>query len=308
MKFELTILGSNSAIPAHGRYPTAQVLNVHGQLYLIDCGEGTQMRMNDFGIRRSRIHQIFISHLHGDHFFGLVGLLTTYCLLGRKEALEVFSPPGLEEIIDLQLAVSGTVLPYPLHFRVLNPAVHTKIFEDTYVKVYSIPLRHRIPTCGFLFREKPPLRHIRPELIERLGIPYQEIKTIKEGADFTSPDGSVIPNSELTLPGDRPRSYAYCSDTAFAETIIPMVKGVDLLYHEATFKDEKTDYARQTLHSTARQAGEIARRAGVGRLVLGHYSTRYKDLSELLAEAQSVFPATELGLDGVRVEVQVNAV
>lgn len=303
MRFELTVLGSNSALPAYGRFPTAQVLAVRERCYLIDCGEGAQMRMAEFGIRQGRIGQVFISHLHGDHIFGLIGWLASLALCSREEPLDIFAPAGLEEIIRVQLKYTGG-LPFPLAFHTIGPGRHALIFEDSAVSVYSLPLAHRIPASGFLFRERERPRNIRPECIDTFRIPYQAIPEIKAGADYRMEDGRVIPNAELTLGPPPPRSYAYCSDTAYHEALIPLVRGVDLLYHESTFCDEQAAHAAETGHSTARQAATIALKAGVGRLILGHYSSRYKNLEPFLEEARSVFPATELGLDGARFEVE----
>lgn len=298
MKFELTILGSNSAVPAFRRFPTAQVLNVLEQLYLIDCGEGTQMRMLDYGIRRSKIHQIFISHLHGDHIFGLIGLLTSMSLARRTDSLTVFSPPGLQEIIEVQLRQTGSEIGYPLHFQELQTETPELIFSDKQVDVSTIPLQHRIPAVGYLFREKKYLPNILPEQIERYQIPFQQIGGIKAGADFTTKDGQVIPNNELVRPARKSRSFAFCSDTVYNEDIIPIIKQVDLLYHETTFLHEMLAYAQKTKHTTAHQAATIAAKAEVGKLITGHYSSRYQNLDPILKEAQKVFPNTVLGLEG----------
>lgn len=303
MKFSLTILGCNSAIPAHGRFPSSQVLNIRGNLLLIDCGEGTQMRMAEFQVKRSRIEQIFISHLHGDHIFGLAGLLTSYSLLKRTTPLTVFAPAGLEEIIDLQFRLSQTVPTYPLHFHTIDTEKHQRILDHPDFRVYTIPLKHRIPTAGFLFREKEQERSMIPEMIGKYNIPFQRIPALKKGEDLELPDGRVIPNETLTNPPPRPRSYAYCSDTAYTDSILPIIRGVDLLYHETTFDASMEEYARITLHSTTTQAARVADQAGVGKLITGHYSTRYKDLHPLLEEARSVFPATELGYDGAVFEL-----
>ncbi len=298
MTFELTILGSNSAIPAHQRHPSAQVLDVSENSYLIDCGEGTQMRMQTFQVRSGRIRQIFISHLHGDHIFGLIGLLTSYSLGGRTEPLQVFSPPGLRQVIEVQLAASQTQLKYELKFIELDTTLSQVIFEDARVSVTTIPLEHRIPTTGYLFREHPRLPNMRSEAIEEFQIPYQDIPAIKAGGDFRTTDGRVIPHQELVLPAAPPRSFAYCSDTVYLERLIPLLTGVDLLYHETTFMDELAEQAALTKHTTVRQAAHLAQAAGVGCLVMGHYSSRYRDLRPLLDEARAVFPASELGQEG----------
>jgi ribonuclease Z len=304
MPFQLTLLGTSSALPAHGRFSTAQLLQVSNHRYLIDCGEGTQIRLMEYGLNKGNINRIFISHLHGDHYYGLLGLLTSYSLLGRTQPLTILGPEGLEAIFEVNMRYSGgRGLSFPIRFQVIDPAVHQCIFEDEKVKVYSLPLDHRIPAAGFLFREKPRPRNMIPDKIEEYQIPYQQIPAIKDGADFTLPDGSVIPNVELTLPPPAPRSFAYCSDTAYREELIPLIEGVDLLYHESTFLQENLEQAILTKHSTAKQAATIAAKAGVERLVLGHYSSRYKDLTPFLEEARKVFPKTELGVDGHTFEV-----
>ena len=303
MRFDLTLLGTNSALPAHNRFPSAQVLNVQEKLYLIDCGEGTQVRMIDFNIQRSKINQIFISHLHGDHVYGLIGLLTSYGLMGRKQPLDVFSPEGLEEMILIQLKYSGGGFSYPVRFHVLEPSRHLKIFEDPVVEVYSLPLDHRIPTSGFLFKEKKRKANLRKEKIEEYQIHYTKITKIISGADLELSTGQIIPNVELVYPAPRTRSFAYCSDTRFNEALIPLVRGVDLLYHESTFSEDRKEQAIITKHSTAKEAATIAKEASVGKLILGHYSSRYGDLSVLLEEARAVFPETELGIEGRTFEV-----
>ena len=305
MKFELTILGCNSAIPANNRFPTAQVLNVRGHLYLIDCGEGTQIRMRDNRIKRSKINQIFISHLHGDHVYGLIGLLSSYGLNGRTEPLHIYSPPHLDEIINIQIKYTGRNFPFELVFHTTDPEKHQLIFEDDVVSVYTIPLVHRIPTNGFLFREKQQPDSMIPAKIKKYNIPFQDIAAIKDGNDWVTPEGEVIPHQDLTVPAPPPRSYAFCSDTLYNEAIVPLINGVDLLYHESTFLHKELDFAQKTLHSTAHQAALIASKAAVGKLILGHYSSRYIDLDDLLWEAKNVFSNSDLGLEGKRFEVEV---
>jgi len=308
MRFELTILGSNSAIPANGRFPTAQILNVQEKLYLIDCGEGTQMRMNDFNIKRGKISQIFISHLHGDHIFGLIGLLTSYSLAGRSDDLDIYAPEGLEEIINVQLKNTGSFVSYKLQFHVIDTTQNSLIYENEIVTVHSIPLIHRVPTAGFLFREKQKPRNIIAEKINEYHIPYSKINEIKAGANFTTENGNVIPNDELTIAPRPGRSYAYCSDTQYAETIVPLIRKADLLYHETTFCNDKLVQAETTMHSTAHQAATIAKLANVGKLITGHYSSRYIDLSILLEEAKAVFPNTVLGIEGGRFNVPLKEI
>ncbi|MDX1943289.1 MAG: ribonuclease Z [Saprospiraceae bacterium] len=304
MRFSLTLLGTSSAMPVPGRFTSAQVLNVQEHLYLIDCGEGMQMRMSDFGVKRSKINQIFISHLHGDHFFGLMGLLTSYGLNDRRQPLEIFSPAGLEEMIRVLTLPHGEgEFQFKLIFNVLDTEKHQLVFEDKIVRVYSIPLKHRIPTSGFLFVEKERPRSILPEKIEQYQIPYQKIPAIKRGADFILPSGKIIPNEELTTPSPKPRSYAYCSDTMYKEDILPMIQNVDLLYHEATFLQKDYANALETMHATAAEAATIAQKANAEKLIIAHYSTRYKNINELVTEAQAIFPNTIGGEDGMTIEV-----
>ena len=303
MQFDLTILGSNSAIPAHGRFPTAQVLNVSHQLYLIDCGEGVQWRLQECEVKKSKINQIFISHLHGDHIFGLIGLLNSFSLSNRVKPITVYSPKGLEEIIRIQLKYTQTKLSFPLTFVDLNTESNEIIFEDKLVEVSTIPMKHRIPTCGFLFKEKPHPLNIIASKIEEFKIPVEKIREIKNGADLQLLNGKLIPNQELTLPPKKPRSYAFCSDTVYSESIVPIIKNVDLLYHEATFLHEMKDLAKETMHSTAKQAAIIAQKANVGQLIIGHYSSRYIDLQPLLDEALAIFSNTSLGIEGATFSV-----
>ncbi len=304
MQFQLTILGSNSAIPANNRFPSAQLLSVQDRQYLIDCGEGTQLRLSQNHINKTKINQIFISHLHGDHVFGLIGLLTTMSLLGRTESLRIFSPAGLQEMIEVQLKATQTILSYPLDFEVIDTTVFQLIFKDEVLSVHSIPLEHRVPCTGFLFREQARPRNIQAAAIKKYNIPYPKIKGIKEGLDLELEDGTIIPNDQLTLPPIAPRAYAYCSDTIYLESIIPYIKEVDLLYHESTFLHERLEQARYTKHSTSKEAATIADKANVTKLLLGHYSSRYKDLNPLLEEARAIFPNTFLGLEGKTFEIK----
>jgi len=298
MEFALTLLGTNGALPAYGRFPTAQWLQIHHQSYLIDCGEGTQMRIQDYQVKPGRLHSIFISHLHGDHCFGLIGLLTSFNLTGRDKPLHIYSPPGLQGMIEAQLAPTGTELQFTVHFHEVDPTIHTCIAEDKLITVHTIPLDHRIPCCGYLFREKARERNIYPEKIQEYDLSVPQIVAAKAGEDVTLPDGRTIPVEELTTPPPPPRSYAFCSDTRYKPDIIPLIKGVDLLYHESTFCREYTERAAETGHSTAAQAAQIAREANVGKLILGHYSSRYPDVSVFALEAKSIFGESHAGLDG----------
>ena len=303
MTFDVTILGSSSATPVYDRHPSAQVLNIHERFFLLDCGEGTQMQLQRYRIRLSRIHHIFISHLHGDHYLGLMGLLSTMHLLGRAGELHVFGPKELQHITELQFEYSQTVLRYPLTFHSINTSLKKIIFEDDSLTVSSIPMNHRIDCCGFLFMEKEGLRKLIPEKLAQYQIPYTFYPDLKKGADYKNEAGNIIPNHELTVPPSRARSYAYCSDTLYDEAICNYIKGVDLLYHESTFGDEMRDRAKETYHSTASQAASIAKIAGVKNLLIGHFSARHKDVAPLLAEAKKIFPSTALALEGEKFSI-----
>lgn len=294
--FTVTTLGTGAALPARGRYPTSQLVNVLGAWYMIDCGEGTQERLRAIGFNFQRIGHIFISHLHGDHYLGLMGLISSMHLMGRQAPLTVHGPPELKEIIGLQLRASSTYLRYPLHVRPTAPASGTVLHTDERVVVTTLKLEHRIPCTGFVFREKMGSRRLRPDRVEE--IPQFRRGAVKNGEDLVFPDGHRIPNHELTLDPPSPRSYAYCSDTAHAPALIPFLQGVDLLYHEATFTTAMISRAKETMHSTAAQAALIAKEAGVGKLLLGHFSSRYKSASVLLDEARPIFPNTALSSEG----------
>ncbi|MBC7776772.1 MAG: ribonuclease Z [Phycisphaerae bacterium] len=300
---QLTILGNSSGGPFHGRHYTAQVLQVENQVFLIDCGEGTQMQIFKYRIKVDACKQIFISHLHGDHIFGLIGLITNWSHKKRSETLHIFSPPGLQELIETTIRVCGIRLSYQIEFHVVDATISAKVFETAKLEVWTIPLHHRGPTSGWLFREKAKPRNIRPEKIEEYAIPFSAIPTIKAGGDFELSDGRVVPNAELTLDPSPPVSYAFCSDTAYSEPVAELVRGVDLLYHEATYNNQNTPEAELYYHSTAAQAAEIARRAGVKRLILGHISGRYADTEQHLAEARAVFEKVEIAEEGGRWEV-----
>jgi len=301
MNFELRILGSNAATPAHGRHLSAQVLTIGADVFLIDCGEGTQFQMLKFHVKRNKINHIFISHLHGDHIFGLIGLLMSYDLAGRTNPLHIYSPAGLQAIIDIQFNEQPR---FPLHFHVTDPSISTVLFENSRVEVTSIPLVHRAPCHGFLFAEKAPKAKMIKEKIEAYQIPYQAIPAIKDGANYTLEDGMVISHEELTQAPATPRKFAYCSDTMYSETILPIIKGVDILYHEATFMHDLLPQAEKTMHSTAQQAASIAKQAEVKQLILGHFSSRYDDLRPLLEEAKAVFESTTLVEEGKRIFIE----
>jgi ribonuclease Z len=303
MDFELTILGSASATPMLGRHHTAQVLTVGRELYLIDCGEATQARLMEQRIRFGRINQIFISHLHGDHFFGLFGLLGTLQLQGRTEPLQIFGPAGLDEILTTQLRCSGMGLAYDIDFQLVDTERHQRIFADAQVEVYTLPMRHRIPCCGYLFREQPR----RPRLVKEslpAALTPEQLQALSRSEDLRDEAGHVwLRHADVTTPAPPPRAYAYCSDTVYQESLAELVRGVDLLYHECTFLHDMLDRAQQTGHSTARQAGQLARLAQVKQLLIGHFSSRYRDLQPLLTEARREFEPTELALEGLTVQV-----
>jgi ribonuclease Z len=298
MRFDVTILGSSSATPIYNRNPTAQALNINERFYLIDCGEGTQQQMLRFDIKSSRIDYIFISHLHGDHYLGLVGLLSSLHLNGRKKPITLFGPAHLKEIIDLQFKYSETSLHFELIFQPIDPSASAIILDNQDITVETIILDHRISCTGFLFRQKKRLRKVLKDKTEALDIPLSYYPLLKRGTDYFAPDGKTYPNSELTTDAESPKAYAYCSDTLYNPQYFEQIKNVDLLYHEATFTHDMVDRANQTHHTTALQAGEIAKLTGAKKLIIGHFSARYKTLTELLDEARSVFPETELAIEG----------
>lgn len=301
--FNLNILGCGSALPTTRHLATSQVVDLRDKLYMIDCGEGTQVQMRNMRIKFSRLNHIFISHLHGDHCFGLPGLLSTLGMLGRTADLVIHAPKGIENYMRPMLDTFCKGMPYEVRFNQVDTHSHSLIMEDRSLSVYSIPLKHRIPTCGFLFAEKPKEAHIIREMTDFYQVSVKWMKEIKEGKDYITPEGEVIPNCRLTRPAVAPKRYAYCSDTAYSPSIIPIIESVDLLYHEATFMETEKARAKETFHSTARQAAEIARKAGVKRLVIGHYSARYEELTALHKEAQEVFPDTILGNEGMVIPI-----
>ncbi len=301
---KLHILGCHSATPRSVAFPSAQVLEIGNELLLIDAGEGMQIQLRKYKHKFNRIKHIFISHLHGDHFYGLVGYLSTLRLIGREKEVHIYAPVGLKEIIELQFKITQTDINYPLYFHELSNPESELILETDKFTVQTIPLAHRIYTNGFLIKEKPALRKLNIDAVRK----YPEIETwayhnLKRGKDFVREDGSVIPNSELTLPPPPPKSYAYCSDTAYHPDMIPVIKGVDLLYHEATFLEADKNLAEKTKHSTARQAAQIAKDAGVKKLVLGHFSSRYPDETLFIKEASEIFPEVDIAQEGKTFEV-----
>lgn len=297
-RFEVLILGNSSATPMYGRHPTSQVLNFNEQLFLIDCGEGTQMQLFRYGIRSTKINHIFISHLHGDHYLGLVGLLSSQHLVGRQADLHLYGPAPLKEILDLQFKHSDTRLRYALIFHPTNESQAELILDTPMLRVTSFPLRHRIACTGFRFDEGKRAASLKADAIERLQIPTAYLKLLKKGIDYVAKDGTVFPASELTTPPPPARSYAYCSDTVLSPDYLPYIADVDLLYHESTFMHDMVDRAKETFHTTSLEAGEVAKTVGAKKLLLGHYSARYKDLQPLLQESRTVFSNTELSEEG----------
>lgn len=304
MSLKLTILGCHSATPRVNAYPTAQFLEIKNHNFLIDCGEGTQVQLRKYGVKFSKIKHIFISHLHGDHFYGLVGLISTFRLLNRETELHIYAPKGLKEIITLQLKLSNSWTQYPLLFHELNATESNLIYEDATVEVHTIPLDHRIYTNGFLFKEKLGERKLNVNAIAK----FKEIKicdyqNLKNGRDFTLQNGTVLKNESLTQDPAFPLSYAYCSDTAYFPEIVPLIKNATCLYHETTFLKDKEALALTTKHATAAQAAEIAQLAQVKQLIIGHYSSRYTNKEDFKIEAQEVFENTHLALEGAVFEI-----
>ncbi len=303
MTIRFTSIGNSSAVPAYGRIPSAHILNYKESYFLFDCAEGTQMEMMRLGIKRSRIRHIFISHLHGDHFLGLPGLLNTLNLLQHQKEMHVYAFRGLKELIEMEMRISGHSFRFPLHFHDLEDGPIYRLTDGPEYEIHTFPLLHRIPCRGFLFREKKPPRKIRAEKVAEYAVPVKEIEKIRSGSDFITADGRVIPNEELTREGRPPRSFAYVTDTLYLEALAELLQGVDLLYHEATFMEKDAGRARETCHSTAKQAARIASMAGAGKLVLGHFSAKYHDLTALLEEARMIFPETYLSAPGLTFDV-----
>ncbi|TBW25787.1 ribonuclease Z [Gramella sp. KN1008] len=301
---KVTILGCYAATPRSFTNPTSQVLEVNNHLFLIDCGEGTQVQLRKNRIKFSRIKHIFISHLHGDHFYGLVGLVSTFRLLNRETELHIYGPKGIKEIITLQLKLANSWTNYPLIFHELTSKEPQLLFEDTKISVSTIPLKHRVYTNGFLFREKEGDRKLLINEAVKYNIDKTLYKSLKKGKDVVSEDGKLIANHLVTADPPPPRSYAFCSDTVYDEDIVPLVKNVSALYHESTFLEDEFDLAFPTKHSTARQAATIAKLAGVKKLILGHYSTRYDDIELFRTEAAPIFPEIILADDGKEITVE----
>ena len=299
----LTILGSSSALPTSERYPSAHVLNAHERLFLIDCGEGTQMQLRKTRIRFAKINHIFISHLHGDHVFGLYGLLSTFSLMGRTNPIHLYAPENYDTILTSHLSDFDINLSFEIDFIPLSGKNPVKILDDKYLTVTSFPLKHRVPAFGFLFREKTSDRNIIKECIVKYNIPAVRIPAIKKGEDFITTDGRIIKNEDITLPPREPLSYAYCSDTKYFKRLSSFVREVSLLYHEATFDMTKADLAELTGHSTTIDAAKTALDAHAGSLIIGHFSARYKEIAFLVDEARTIFPQTFPAIDGKTYEI-----
>ena len=297
-EFSIKILGSSSALPTSIRSLSAHVLNVHGRFFLIDCGEATQIQLRKYRVSMTKINHIFISHLHGDHFYGLFGLISTLNLMGKNGTLHIHAHSDLKVLLNPFLEYFDNKLSFKVVFNQIQPNKNKIIFEDNGLTVETIPLKHRIPTCGFLFREKQKLRTIKKDMIIFHKIPVSKIQSIKEGEDFINNEGVIIDNTKLTEEPSKPRSYAYCSDTKYLEKVIPIIKGVDILYHEATFEKKDEKLAAKTYHSTSEQAALIAKHAEVSKLLIGHFSTRYKKIDKLLADAKNIFDNTIAVNDG----------
>lgn len=300
---KVTILGSSSALPTSERFPSAHVLNAHERLYLIDCGEGTQMQLRKNRLRFAKINHIFLSHLHGDHVFGIYGLLSTFSLMGRTASIHLYAPANYHEMLLSHLNDFDIHLSFEIDFIPLSSKDPVRILDDKYLTVTSFPLEHRVTAFGFLFREKTPLLNIIKESIDKYSIPTVRIPAIKRGEDFITDDGTVIKNEDITIPGPKPLSYAYCSDTKYFPGLSGFIKDTDLLYHEATFDKSLSELARITGHSTTIDAARTATEANAGALLIGHFSARYKDINPLVDEARSIFPNTFPAIDGNTYEI-----
>ena len=301
--FKIHILGCGSALPTLKHNASSQLIEMRGKCFMVDCGEGAQMQFRRSHIHFSKLNAIFISHMHGDHCFGLMGLLSTLGMLGRTSKLRIYAPKDYELLFRQQVEFFMQTMEYEMEMIPVDTEKQQVIYEDHSLTVETVPLQHRVPCCGFIFREKPTLPHIRRDMIDYYGIPVSQINNIKNGADWTNEDGDIIPNARLVQPADSPRSYAYCSDTRFVPGLKEKVKGVTVLYHESTYTSDQEDRAKIYYHSTARQAATIAAGAGVGTLLLGHYSARYNDEQVLLEEAKAVFPNSVLSQEGMVFDV-----
>lgn len=294
--FAVTILGNNSAVPAFDRHPTSQVVTIDGSNYLVDCGEGTQIQMINYKIRRSKISHIFISHLHGDHYFGLIGLINSFGLLSHQQDLHVFGPSPLKEIIELQLKVAGTTLPYKLYLHTITAAA--TLLETDKLTVKCFRTNHRIECYGFVFEEKKQPRKLNPDKAKEHEVPMAFYERLKNGEDYTRKDGTIVKNEWVTEQGEPGKKYAFCADTKYDESLIPHIQGADMIYHETTYLDNLRERAESRFHSTTKQAALIAQKAGVKKLLIGHFSSKYDTLEEFEKEAREVFTNTELAIEG----------
>lgn len=302
--FNVHVLGCGSALPTLKHFASSQVVEIRGKFFMIDCGEGTQIQLRRSRVGFTKIQAVFITHLHGDHCFGLIGLISTFGMLGRTATLHVYAPDGLEKLIRAEMDVFCNGLGFKVEFHIVDTTKNQIVFEDRSLTVETVPLNHRIACCGYIFREKPTLPHIRRDMIDCYEIPVSQINNIKNGADWTTSDGKVVPHSLLTSPADPPRSYAYCTDTKYMPSLHKMIKGVNLLYHDSTYDSTCADRARLYYHSTSQQAATVARDAGAGKLLLGHFSARYNDEENILKEAREIFPNTILAKEGLVVPVE----
>lgn len=303
-KFEVHILGCGSALPTTRHFPTSQVVNIREKLFMIDCGEGAQMQLRRSRLKFSRLSHIFISHLHGDHCFGLIGLISTFALLGRTATLHIYAHPELERLMRPWLDFFCHGIDFDVEFHAIDTQKAEVIYEDRSVTVSTIPLKHRVPCCGFLFAEKRTPDHIIREMVDFYQVPVYELNRIKNGGDYITPEGELIPHNRLTTPSEPPCRYAYCSDTTYLPENIPLLQGVDLLFHEATFGNDNEARARETYHTTARQAATLARETQAKQLLIGHFSARYEDESILLKEAKEIFPHTLLAKENMCINIK----
>ena len=301
--FKIHILGCGSALPTLQHNDSSQVVEIRGKMFMVDCAEGTQTQLRRSKINFQRLQAVFISHLHGDHCFGLIGMISTFGLMGRTAPLSIYGPKELGPVLDMLITTFCDKLSFEVVFLPVDTKTRAVVYEDRSLTVETIPLQHRVPCAGYLFREKPTLPHIRRDMIDFYGIPFSQINNIKAGADWVTEDGEAIANARLVTPADKPRSYAYCSDTRYVPDLWKEVEGVDVLYHESTYASDYADRARMYFHSTAKEAAEVAKAAHVGKLLLGHYSARYNDESKILMEARAVFPNSFLTKEGMTVFV-----
>lgn len=301
--FKIYILGCGSALPTLQHNASSQIVEIRGKMFMVDCAEGTQTQLRRSKINFQRLQAVFISHLHGDHCFGLIGMISTFGLLGRTAPLHVYAPKELGPVLDMLMKTFCNDYSFEVLFHPVDTTVKQTIYKDRSLTVETIPLQHRIPCCGYLFRERPTLPHIRRDMIDFYKIPYSQINNIKAGAYWQTADGDIVANSRLVTPPDLPRSYAYCSDTRYIPDLYKTVEGVTTLYHESTYASDREDRAKMYYHSTSQQAAMVARDAHVGKLLLGHYSARYNDESKLLDEARAIFPRTFLTNEGMTIDV-----